>query len=67
MELFDRIGIYSIDFAPYLGFKIAQSHLPEQALDSRDGIGISFAGSSLRGFDRTDIKLFKNNRLNFVC
>jgi hypothetical protein len=43
MELFDRIGIYSIDFAPYLGFKIAHSHLPEQAQDSRGGEGSGFA------------------------
>lgn len=37
MELFNRIGIYSIDFIPSLGFKIAQSHLQEQAHDGLEG------------------------------
>jgi len=46
MELFDRIGIYSIDFIPYLGFKIAQSYLPEQAQDSLVGEAYNFALSN---------------------
>jgi len=39
MELFDRPGIYSIDFLPSLWFKIAQSHLQEQAHDGLEGGG----------------------------
>jgi hypothetical protein len=45
MELFDQTGIYSIDFVPCLGFKIAQSHLRGQAQDSLDREGSYFAES----------------------
>ena len=67
MELFDRIGIYSIDFILYLGFKIAQSHLREQAQDSLKGEGADFASSSSGKFDGTEKNVFKNNRLRSVC
>jgi hypothetical protein len=67
MEIFDRIGIYSIDFIPYLGFKIAQSHLLGQAQDSLEGKGSDFILSRPRIFDGTARNLFKNNRLCSAC
>jgi len=63
MELFDRTGIYSIDFIPGLWFKIAQSHLQEQAHDILEGGGGFFLQSRKWRSDKRVGKQFENNRL----
>ncbi len=65
MELFDRTGINSIDFIPCLGFKIAQSHLREQAHDRITGEGSCFAGMRPERSGGELYNIFKNNKLNF--
>ncbi len=63
MELFDRTGVYSIDFTPSVGFKIAQSQLEEQAYDRLEGGRSFFAPFRKYTFNFIDDNYNNNNML----